>query len=124
MSKIQELQEEIKRLKDLENEELMAKYNHLVGVCLHRAHTSYEKITAISHVDVDKIGVEVHFDCVGVYYDNRGDDYNSDAYIRLLRYGCIHEDDIEDAIITQEQFEEAFISCFDFIKRKTFKNIN
>lgn len=45
MNKIQELEAEIQRIKEEEADKKKAKYQYLVGQCLHRAHTSYEKST-------------------------------------------------------------------------------
>lgn len=47
MSRIQELEAEIQRIKKEEAESKKAKYQHFVGKYAHRAHTSYEKIIGI-----------------------------------------------------------------------------
>lgn len=119
MNKIQELKAEIRRLEEEESESLKVKYQYLVGKCLHRAHTSYEKVTGISYVSKDSIGEDVTFECISVYFDNRGDDYNVNPYISVLQEGTIKLCDIERSIISQETFNEAFESCVELIKKKT-----
>ena len=43
MNRIQKLEAEIQKLKKQEADKKKAKYQYLVGKCIHMAHTSYEK---------------------------------------------------------------------------------
>lgn len=118
MSKIQELKDEIERLEKENKESLKSKYQYLVGKCIHRAHTSYEKVTNICSVDISKRGDDITYDCIRIYFDNRGDDYNSDASISLDVYGTIESEDIEIYLISQEKFNEAFSACIELFKNR------
>ena len=118
MSKIQELRAEIKRLEEENAESLKNKYQHLVGKCFYRAYTSYEKVTNIHSVTTDDVGEEVTYDCICIYFDKRGDEYNNTASISLDGYASIEEEDIERYSISQESFNEAFNGCVDIIRKK------
>lgn len=60
MDRIQKLEAEIQRIKEEEANKKKAKYQYLVGQCLHRAHTSYEKITAIDRVSTDRLEMKLY----------------------------------------------------------------
>ena len=120
MSKIQELKAEIKRLEEENAESLKSKYQHLVGKCLSRAYTSYEKVTNIHSVNTDDAGEEITYDCISIHFDKRGDEYNNSASISLDGYDSIYEKDVERYSISQESFEEAFNGCIDVIKKKIY----
>ena len=107
MNRIQKLEAEIQKLKKQEADKKKAKYQYLVGKCIHMAHTSYEKITAIVRVNTDEIGDEVVFDCIHVYFDNREDVSNSDSSIQLASYAGEYVERIEKNIISQEVFDKA-----------------
>lgn len=118
MSKIQELRAEIKRLEEENAESLKVKYQHLVGKCFSRAYTSYEKVTNIHSVNTDDVGEEVAYNCIYIYFDKRGDEYNNTASISLDGYSSIYEEDIERYGISQESFDEAFNGCVDVIRKR------
>lgn len=118
MDRIKELEAEIQRIKEAESEKRKAKYQYLVGKCLHRAHRFYEKIIAIDRVNTDCYGDEIIYDCVRVNFDNRGDEYNSDAGIQLDKYGLAYAENIEKYIISSDDFNKAFDACIDLITRK------
>lgn len=118
MDRIQKLEAKIQRIKEEEADKKKAKFQYLVGQCLHRAHTSYEKITAIDRVNTDRYGDEITFDCIHVHFDNRGDEYNSGASIQLDGYGSDYVDDIDKHIISLDDFNRAFDACVDLITRK------
>ena len=111
MNRIQKLEAEIQKLKKQEADKKKAKYQYLVGKCIHLAHTSYEKITAIVRVNTDEIGDEVVFDCIHVYFDNR------DSSIQLASYASEYVERIEKNIISQEAFDKAMDDCFAHIKK-------
>lgn len=117
MNRIQKLEAEIQKLKKQEADKKKAKYQYLVGKCIHMAHTSYEKITAIVRVNTDEIGDEVVFDCIHVYFDNREGVSNSDSSIQLASYAGEYVKRIEKNIISQEVFDKAMDDCFAHIKR-------
>lgn len=121
MDKIQRLEAEIQRLKKEEADKKKAEFQYLVGQCIHLAHTSYEKITAIDRVNTDKLGDEIIFDCIHVHFDNRGDEYNNSARIQLDGYGSGYADDIDKRIISLDDFNRAFDACVDLITRKIKK---
>lgn len=100
MDRIKELEAEIQRIKEAEAEKRKAKYQYLVGKCLHRAHRLYEKIIAIDRVNTD---------CCG-------DEYNSDAGIQLDKYGLAYAENIEKYIISSDDFNKAFDACIDLIQ--------
>lgn len=118
-NKIQELRAEIHRLEKEDSKSLEAKYQYLIGKCLHRAHTSYEKITGIDYISKDQYGEEVIFECIYVYFDNRGDEYNFNPSISVAKNGTIESRDIERCLISQEVFNNAFESCVELIRKKT-----
>ena len=60
MDRIQKLEAEIQRIKEEEADKKKANYQYLVGQCLHRAHTSYEKITAIDRVSTDRLEMKLY----------------------------------------------------------------
>ena len=105
MNRIQKLEAEIQKLKKQEADKKKAKYQYLVGKCIHMAHTSYEKITAIVRVNTDEIGDEVV------------DVSNSDSSIQLASYASEYVKRIEKNIISQEVFDKAMDECFAHIKR-------
>lgn len=117
--KIKKLEQQIADIRKANDEEVKAKYSYLVGKYLHRAHTSYEKITAIDRVSIEDFGDEITFDCVYVYFDDRKNIVNQDASISLGSYGQIESTDIERYLISKEVFDTAFNKCFEFIKNKT-----
>ena len=117
MNRIQKLEAEIQKLKKQEADKKKAKYQYLVGKCIHMAHTSYEKITAIVRVNTDEIGDEVVYDCIHIYFDNREDVSNSDSSIQLASYASEYVKRIEKNIISQEVFDKAMDECFAHIKR-------
>ena len=94
------------------------KYQFLIGKYIHRAYTSFHKDTNISSVQEHNGEESIAYDCISVYFDGRGDDYNTNAHISLNEYGEIDSEDIQQYLITEEQFQEAFRNCFDLIKRK------
>lgn len=118
MSRIQELEAEIQRIKKEEAESKKAKYQHFVGKYAHIAHTSYEKIIGIDRIDTDEFGDEVVFDSIYVYFDNRGDEYNNDASINLQGWGQAYAEELEKQLISQEVFNKALNDCIDLIKRR------
>lgn len=118
MSKIQELRAEIKRLEEENAESLKNKYQHLVGRCFSRAYTSYEKVTNIHSVNTDDVGEEITYDCICIYFDKRGDEYNNSASISIDGYASVYEEDIEQYSISQESFNEAFNGCVDVIRKR------
>lgn len=118
MNRIQKLEAEIQRIKEEEADKKKARYQYLVGQCLHRAHTSYEKVTAIDRVSTDRYGDEITFDCIHVHFDNRGDEYNSGASIQLDGYGQDYAQDIGGHTISLDVFNKAFNDCVDLITRK------
>lgn len=122
MDEIQRLEAKIQRIKEEEADKKKAKFQYLVGQCLHRAHTSYEKITAIDRVNIDRYGDEIIFDCIHVHFDNRGDEYNSSASAQLDGYGSDYADDIDKHIISLDDFNRAFDACIDLITRKAKNN--
>lgn len=115
MDRIQKLEAKIQRIKEEEADKKKAKFQYLVGQCLHRAHTSYEKITAIDRVNTDRYGDEITFDCIHVHFDNSG------ASIQLDGYGSDYVDDIDKHIISLDDFNRAFDACVDLITRKIKK---
>lgn len=118
MNKIQELKAEIARIEKEESDKKKSEYQYLIGKCVHRAHTSYEKITSIDRVHTDEYGDEVVYDCIYVYFDNRGDGYNSDASINLQGWGHGYAEDLKEQIISIDDFNSALDTCVDLIKRK------
>lgn len=118
MDRIKELEAEIQRIKEAEAEIRKAKYQYLVGKCLHRENRVYEKIIAIDRVEADFLGDEIMYDCVRVIFNNRGDEYNSDAGIHLCKYGIVYADHVDKDIISSDVFNKAFDACVDFITRK------
>ena len=117
--KIKELKEKIKQMEEEKELSQIAKYNYLIGRYFHRAHTSWEKITAIDYVDYDEYdGDEIHFECINIYYDDRGDEYNRKCYISMDSYGSLYAKDIEQQETTEEKFRCAFEGITDFIKSK------
>lgn len=121
MDRIQKLEAEIQRIKEEEADKKKAKYQYLVDQCLHRAHTSYEKITAIDRVSTGRYGDVIAFDCIHVHFDNRGDEYNSGASIQLDGYGQDYAQDIDEHTISLDVFSKAFNDCVDLITRKIKK---
>lgn len=120
MNKLQELKAEIARIEKEEADKKKAEYQYLVGNCVHPAHTSYKKIISIDRVHTDEYGDEIVFDCVDIYFDNRGDEYNSDASINLQSWGQGYIEDLQKQIISPEVFNNALDACTDLIKRKAF----
>jgi len=117
--KITELQNEIKRLSEEQEQSQIDKYNYLIGKCLHRATTSWEKITAIHRVDYDEYdGDEITFDCISIYYDERGSEYNCNCGISLDAYGSICAKYFEKQEITPEKFLSIFEATTNFIRTK------
>lgn len=119
MDKIKDLEAEIQRIKKEEAEKKKAKYQYLVGKCVHRAHTSYDKIISIDRIDTDEYGDEVVFDCINVYFDNRGDEYNNEASINLQSWGQGYAEELDKQIISCDTFDKALNDCVDLIKRKS-----
>lgn len=117
MNRTQKLEAEIRKLNKQEADKKKAKYQYLVGKCIHMAHTSYEKITAIVRVNTNEIGDEVVYDCIQVYFDNREDVSNSDSSIQLASYNGEYVERIEKNIISQEVFDKAMDDCIAHIKR-------
>ncbi len=116
---IKQLQTQISELNKIKEAELKEKYQYLVGKCFHRAHTSYEKITEVNFITENTGGnFDVHYYCIKVYFDNRGEDYNSNASIELSGYGEIESDDIEIYEISKDVFEQNFTACYELIKSK------
>jgi hypothetical protein len=126
MSELQELEAKIKRLKEEKNNELLGKYQYLVGKCLHRAYTSFEKITAINRVEVgneDYPCDEISFDCIDIYYDGRSDENNTQSHITFGSYRCdMRLEEIERHFIDEEKFIEAFNNCTACMARLLSKN--
>lgn len=118
MSRIQELETEIQRIKKEEADKKKALYQHFVGKYVRRAHTSYEKIIGIDRIDTDEFGDEVVFDSIHVYYDNRGDEYNNDASINLQDWGQAYAEELEKQLISPETFNKALNDCIDLIRRR------
>lgn len=116
MNRIQKLEAEIQKLKKQEADKKKAKYQYLVGKCIHLAHTSYEKITAIVRVNTDEIGDEVVFDCIHVYFDNREDVSNSDSSIQLASYAGEYVERIEKNIISQEVLTRLWMIVLRILK--------
>lgn len=110
--KIEKLQSEIQRLREEESSKGIEVYQYLVGKYLHRAATSWEKITAIDRVDED---MEITFDCVSIYYDDR-DGKNEDCSINNRSYGSIDSEDIQRYEITKEKFDKIFDKAIKRIK--------
>ena len=120
MDEIQELQARIKQLKEEKNNALLEKYQYLVGKCLHRAYTSFEKITAINSVDAgsEEYPDEISFDCIDIYYDGRRDENNTQSHITFGSYRCdMRIDEIESHFIDEETFVKAFNDCVACIGR-------
>lgn len=118
MDKLKELEAEIQRIKKEVADKKKAEYQYLVGKYVHRSHTSYEKIMSIDRVMTDEDGDEVIFTSVKVYFDNRGDEYNSDANIELQNWGQAYADDLNRQMISVEDFNKSFDACVDLIRRK------
>lgn len=124
MGKIEELKAEIERIEKEEEQKRLDKYQYLVGKCIHKAYTSFHKVTNVCSVNEYKGEEEITYDCISVHFDDRGDDYNNNASISLNEYRQIKKEDIQQYLITEERFQKAFCSCYDLIKRKAnIKNI-
>lgn len=123
MNKIRDLEAELQQLKNMEADKKKAKYQYLVGKCIHKAQTSYEKITAIARVDTDgELGDVVVYDCIHVYFDDRENVSNDDASIQLASYSREYVRWIEQYIISQDVFYKAMDNCFAHIKKRSIIN--
>jgi hypothetical protein len=120
--KIEELRSEIKRLEKEREVSQVEKYQYLVGTCLHRAYTSWEKITEINRVEYDEhSGDEINFDSISMYFDpthDREDTHNRDPHISFGSYSDIYANDIERYLISNEKFEEVFEECVKYMRTK------
>jgi len=117
--KIQELKNQIKLIEEEGKQSQIDKYSYLVGTCISRATTSWEKITEICRVEYDEYdGDEIHFDCIGIYYDDRIGGSEQNTHATLNCWGSIYAKQIEKATITNEKFLEIFNKTVDLIKSK------
>jgi hypothetical protein len=122
MDKKEEIQQLRQRIKELESqieESDKDKYLYLVGKYLRRGHNSYEKITSINRIDYNDSVIEIHFNSIEIFWDDRGDEYNSKCYISLNQYGSITDEIIDKYLIDENRFKYAFDSAVDCIKRIT-----
>jgi len=121
-NKIQELRQQIKQLEEQQSQSQIERYSHLIGKCLHRAATSWELITAIDRVEYDEHdGDEITFDCISIYFDDRGDDYNNDCSLSLSSYGQFYIEDLERYEIPKEKFIEIYEKTVGFTRKQINK---
>lgn len=109
---IQSLKARIKHLESENKDQLISQYKYLIGQCLHRAHTSYEKVTNICRVEVDAHETEITFDCICVYVSE------CDASLSIDSYGHILPEDIDGCLISEEEFMSAFEKSVSIIRNQ------
>lgn len=119
MGRIEVLEAELQKLKEEEKKKSIEKYQYLIGKCLRKAHTSYEKITEITSVYFTGCDYRICYNCINVHFDNRGDEYNQNSEISLESYGKLDESDLQSCIIIpQEEFDKAFEDCVALMRRR------
>ena len=89
MNRIEELQEQIKQIREEEKAQAKEKYKYLVGTCLRSAFTSFHLVTAIDRAD----GESVTYECVRIYMDERFAD--SETQISNKSWCSIEIEDLE-----------------------------
>lgn len=122
--RIKELEEQLAKAREEEDNKALEKYQYLIGKCLHKAATSYQKITGINWVnlrvnnsgDVD----EICYDCIDIYCNIKGALPN--ARIDTDESYEIYSNNIDDYIISEEVFNKALNECIEVIKNKCNEN--
>lgn len=122
--RIKELEEELAKAREEENNKALEKYQYLIGKCLHKAATSYQKITGINWVNlrVNNLGDvdEICYDCIDIYCNTKGGLPN--ARIDTDESYEIYSNDIDDYVVSEEVFNKALNECIEVIKNKCNEN--